>query len=37
MSRDQFESIAYGLALIGHSPDPERWTAAGGLRLGAGA
>jgi hypothetical chaperone protein len=25
---DQFESIAYGLALIGHSPDPDRWTAA---------
>jgi hypothetical chaperone protein len=28
---DQFESIAYGLALIGQSPDPDRWTAA---RLG---
>ena len=27
-SEDQFESIAYGLALIGHSPDPDRWTAA---------
>jgi hypothetical chaperone protein len=27
-SADQFESIAYGLALIGHSPDPDRWTAA---------
>ncbi|MGA7811083.1 Hsp70 family protein [Bradyrhizobium sp.] len=26
-SADQFESIAYGLALIGHSPDPDRWTA----------
>ncbi|MBJ7402330.1 MAG: Hsp70 family protein, partial [Bradyrhizobium sp.] len=31
MSGDQFESIAYGLALIGHSPDPDRWTADGGL------
>jgi len=27
-SADQFESIAYGLALIGQSPDPDRWTAA---------
>jgi hypothetical chaperone protein len=26
-SADQFESIAFGLALIGHSPDPDRWTA----------
>jgi hypothetical chaperone protein len=26
-SADQFESIAYGLALIGHSPDPDRWVA----------
>jgi hypothetical chaperone protein len=25
-SADQFESIAYGLALIGHTPDPDRWT-----------
>ena len=24
---DQFESIAYGLALIGHEPDAERWAA----------
>jgi hypothetical chaperone protein len=24
-SADQFESIAYGLALIGRSPDPDRW------------
>ena len=31
MSGDQFESIAYGLALIGHSHDPDRWTAGGGL------
>lgn len=31
MSGDQFESIAYGLALIGHSPEPDRWTAGGGL------
>jgi hypothetical chaperone protein len=31
MSGDQFESIAYGLALIGHSPNPDRWTAGGGL------
>jgi hypothetical chaperone protein len=23
---DQFESIAYGLALIGRSEDPEAWT-----------
>ena len=28
-SADQFESIAYGLALIGQSPDPERWAVAG--------
>ena len=27
-SADQFESIAYGLALIGHTPDPDRWTFA---------
>jgi len=27
-SADQFESIAYGLALMGQSPDPERWAAA---------
>jgi len=32
MSGDQFESIAYGLALIGHSPEPDRWTADGGLK-----
>jgi len=25
-SADRFESIAYGLALIGHAPDPDRWT-----------
>jgi hypothetical chaperone protein len=37
MSGDQFESIAYGLALIGHSPDPDRWTASGGLAPKAGA
>ena len=37
MSGDQFESIAYGLALIGHSPDPDRWTAAGGLKSREGA
>jgi len=36
MSGDQFESIAYGLALIGHSPDPDRWTAAGGLEARVG-
>ncbi len=34
-SADQFESIAYGLALIGHSPDPDRWAAAAGARAGA--
>ncbi len=28
MSADQFESIAYGLALIGRSPDPDMWVAA---------
>ncbi|HEX2552654.1 MAG TPA: Hsp70 family protein [Microvirga sp.] len=28
-SADQFEAIAYGLALIGRTPDPERWAAAG--------
>jgi len=27
-SADQFESIAYGLALIGHTPDPDRWAVA---------
>ena len=27
-SADQFESIAYGLALIGHTADPDRWTVA---------
>ncbi|WP_315835259.1 Hsp70 family protein [Bradyrhizobium prioriisuperbiae] len=27
-SADQFESIAYGLALIGQTPDPDRWTVA---------
>lgn len=27
-SADQFESIAYGLALIGHTADPDRWTFA---------
>ena len=37
MSGDQFESIAYGLALIGHSPDPDRWTVAGGLESRTGA
>jgi hypothetical chaperone protein len=26
-SADQFESIAYGLALIGQTADPERWAA----------
>ena len=31
-SADQFESIAYGLALIGHSAEPDRWTADGGLK-----
>ncbi len=25
-SADQFESIAYGLALIGRTPEPDRWT-----------
>jgi hypothetical chaperone protein len=25
MTADQFESIAYGLALIGRSPDPDQW------------
>ena len=34
-SADQFESIAYGLALIGRGPDPDRWTAAAGLRASA--
>jgi hypothetical chaperone protein len=34
-SADQFESIAYGLALIGRSPDPDRWTAAAGSRASA--
>ena len=34
-SADQFESIAYGLALIGQSADPDRWTAAAGSRAGA--
>jgi hypothetical chaperone protein len=34
-SADQFESIAYGLALIGRSPDADRWTAAAGLRASA--
>ena len=33
-SADQFESIAYGLALIGQTSDPDRWTTAG-LRAGA--
>ena len=37
MSGDQFESIAYGLALIGHSPDPDRWTASGGIAPKPGA
>lgn len=27
-SADQFESIACGLALIGHTPDPDRWSVA---------
>ncbi len=34
-SADQFESIAYGLALIGHSPDPDRWTVTAGVKAGA--
>jgi len=34
-SADQFESIAYGLALIGRSSDPDRWTVAAGLRASA--
>jgi hypothetical chaperone protein len=34
-SADLFESIAYGLALIGHSRDPDRWTVAAGLRASA--
>jgi hypothetical chaperone protein len=25
-SADQFKSIAHGLALIGHTPNPDRWT-----------
>lgn len=29
ISADQFESIAYGLALIGQAPDRERWAARG--------
>jgi hypothetical chaperone protein len=37
MSGDQFESIGYGLALIGHSPEPERWTAASSRRPAARA
>ncbi|WP_407180241.1 Hsp70 family protein [Bradyrhizobium sp. STM 3562] len=28
-SADQFEAIACGLALIGHTSDPDRWTVAG--------
>jgi hypothetical chaperone protein len=28
-SADQFESIAYGLALIGLTPDPDRWAVQG--------
>jgi hypothetical chaperone protein len=28
-SADQFEAIAYGLALIGQSPDPDQWAVAG--------
>ncbi|MCB5174254.1 MULTISPECIES: Hsp70 family protein [Microvirga] len=31
MSADQFESIAYGLALIGQTADPERWSVAGSV------
>ena len=27
-SADQFESIAYGLALIGQTEDPDQWTVA---------
>ena len=27
-SADQFESIAYGLALIGQSQDPDQWAVA---------
>jgi hypothetical chaperone protein len=27
-SADQFEAIAYGLALIGHTSDPDQWTVA---------
>jgi hypothetical chaperone protein len=30
ISADQFESIAYGLALIGHSSDPDMWSVAAG-------
>ena len=33
-SADQFESIAYGLALIGQSPDPDRWTVAAASNAG---
>ncbi|HZH50978.1 MAG TPA: Hsp70 family protein [Microvirga sp.] len=29
-SADQFESIAYGLALIGHTAEPERWAVGTG-------
>lgn len=29
LSADQFESIAFGLALIGRHPDRDRWTASG--------
>jgi Molecular chaperone len=29
-SADQFESIAYGLALIGRTQDPDRWAVEGG-------
>ncbi len=31
-SADQFESIAFGLALIGQTTDPDRWTAAAAIR-----
>ena len=27
-SADQFESIAYGLALIGQTAEPDQWTVA---------
>ncbi len=33
-SADQFESIAYGLALIGQTSDPERWAVQGSAASG---